>query len=342
MMLTARFEKQLGEKRLQVDFAMEEELFGLLGASGSGKSMTLKCIAGIETPDKGYIAYGDKVFFDSEKKINLAPQERAVGYLFQDYALFPHLSVLENVCIVCKDESKAKQLLMQYHVEELAPLYPRQLSGGQKQRVAIARMMASNPDIILLDEPFSALDSFLRSKLEREMTLYLKGMQKPVILVTHDRDEVFHMCQRVAPMVNCRMQKGKEVKEFFRVPDTLEAARLSGCKNIAALTETRPGTWQIEKWGIEIASKKHKGDAVGIRAHSFFVTKSSESDWVFPVRDAKVIEDLFEYTVLFKVQKDDNFEWLEWKFSKTLAPDIPLFLYVKEEDVLWLSKEKND
>ena len=175
---------------MHMQFRAEQEIFAILGASGCGKSMTLKCIAGIEKPDEGRIVLDGKVLFDSEKKINLPPQKRKVGYMFQDYALFPHMNVVQNIEAGMgkrPDRSRTESLIRQFQLEGLEKKIPGQLSGGQKQRVAMARMLAAEPELILLDEPFSALDTYLKWQLEQEMYKHLKEAGKTVIFVSHNR-----------------------------------------------------------------------------------------------------------------------------------------------------------
>ena len=203
MGLEVKIFKKLKEFDLNVEFTADKGCTGLIGSSGSGKSMTLRCIAGIEKPDSGRIVLGDKVLYDSEKKINLPPGKRHVGYLFQSYALFPNMTVRKNIeagpraAKFKKDEidKRVNDMLVKFHVEELADRYPRQLSGGQKQRVALARLMACEPNVILLDEPFSALDEELKESLQDEMKSLLDSVDKPSILVSHDKNEITKLCE---------------------------------------------------------------------------------------------------------------------------------------------------
>lgn len=201
MTLYVKIFKHLAEFDLNVEFEVDQKAMGLMGASGSGKSMTLKCIAGIETPDYGKIILNNKVLFDSEKKINLPIQKRNVGYLFQNYALFPNMSVKENIACGLKAhkvesiEEKIDSALKQFHIYELKNRYPNQLSGGQKQRVALARLVAYDPDVLLFDEPFSALDEDLKEGLMKELKPIL-SMDKPVIFVSHNKEEVQYLCER--------------------------------------------------------------------------------------------------------------------------------------------------
>ena len=198
-MLEVQIYKKLAEFDLDVSFQVNDNILGLMGASGSGKSMTLKCIAGIEMPDQGRIVLNGRVLFDSEKKINVPIQKRNVGYMFQSYALFPNMNVYENISVglrarKVKDvDIVVQKVMQQFRIFELASRYPKQLSGGQRQRVALARLMAYEPDVLLLDEPFSALDEDLKEDLLQELKSELQ-ISKPVIFVSHDKEEVNYLC----------------------------------------------------------------------------------------------------------------------------------------------------
>lgn len=198
-MLEVQIYKKLAEFDLDISFQVNDNILGLMGASGSGKSMTLKCIAGIEMPDQGRIVLNGCVLFDSEKKINVPIQKRNVGYMFQSYALFPNMNVYENISVglrarKVKDvDIVVQKVMQQFRIFELASRYPKQLSGGQRQRVALARLMAYEPDVLLLDEPFSALDEDLKKNLLQELKSELQ-ISKPVIFVSHDKEEVNYLC----------------------------------------------------------------------------------------------------------------------------------------------------
>ena len=198
-MLEVQIYKKLAEFDLDASFQVDDNILGLMGASGSGKSMTLKCIAGIETPDQGRIVLNNRVLFDSEKKINVPIQKRNVGYMFQSYALFPNMNVYENISVglrarKVKDvDIVIQKVMQQFRIRELASRYPKQLSGGQRQRVALARLMAYEPDVLLLDEPFSALDEDLKEDLLWELKSELQ-ISKPVIFVSHNKEEVNELC----------------------------------------------------------------------------------------------------------------------------------------------------
>ena len=212
-MLEVKIYKKLAEFDLDVSFQNDDICLGLMGASGSGKSMTLKCIAGIETPDQGRIVVNGHVLFDSEKKINVPIQKRNVGYMFQSYALFPNMNVYENIACGLKArkekemDAKVLKVMDQFHITELSNRYPKQLSGGQRQRVALARLMAYEPDVLLFDEPFSALDEDLKEELLKKLKKELQ-ISKPVIFVSHNKEEVRYLCD-----LKNKMKQGKMEEE---------------------------------------------------------------------------------------------------------------------------------
>ena len=205
--------------------------------------MTLKCIAGIETPDRGKIVLNGRVLFDSGKKINLRVQDRHVGYLFQNYALFPNMTVEKNIAAgfqyrpgqkmsaeeIKKQTADYMELL---HVTELKSSYPGKLSGGQQQRVALARILASDPEVLMLDEPFSALDAFLKEKLQLELLELLSGYDKDILMVTHSRDEIYRFCEHMLIVEDGRQAGFGIAEEIFKDPGAPAAEELAGCDNI--------------------------------------------------------------------------------------------------------------
>ena len=207
MALSVDIEKAFKGFTLRVAFEAGNETLALLGASGCGKSMTLRCIAGIEKPDRGRIVLDGVTLFDSEKHINLKPQQRHVGLMFQHYALFPQMTVWQNVACGIRGPLKKQALeqtvtdtLISFGLADLKDRMPSQLSGGQQQRTALARIMVGNPGILMLDEPFSALDSHLRFLMEQEVRQIIRRFGKTVLLVSHNRDEVYRMADRVTIM----------------------------------------------------------------------------------------------------------------------------------------------
>ncbi|MHB1651822.1 MAG: sulfate/molybdate ABC transporter ATP-binding protein [Desulfitobacteriaceae bacterium] len=223
--------------KLKISLA-EGETLGILGPSGAGKSMTLRMIAGLVKPQRGDIYLGERCLFDSVRHIDGAPQERRIGYVFQDYALFPHLTVAANIAYgisrTIRREARKRRvqdLLAEIHLEEHATRYPSQLSGGQQQRVAIARALAAEPELLLLDEPFSALDLELRRELEQTLLRFRHSRQIPFILVSHNLEEAYRLCDRLAVIENgVILQQGLK-DELLRSPQNLQVARKLGVRN---------------------------------------------------------------------------------------------------------------
>ena len=239
MSLEVKIKKRLDDFLLNVDFSCEGESTAVLGASGSGKSMTLKCIAGIERPDEGRIVLNGRVLFDSEKGINLPPQNRHVGYLFQNYALFPNMTAEQNIACglhSIKDKQvrmkRVHEMIEKMQLNGLEKHKPNQLSGGQQQRVALARILIGNPEILMLDEPFSALDRYLKDQLLTEVKKLLIDYKKDVLMVTHDYDEAGAMCSRIVIMDQGHICNQGKTKDVFADPKTVPGALLTGCKNI--------------------------------------------------------------------------------------------------------------
>lgn len=311
MSLFVDIKKKLKGFSLEVSFETNGDYLGILGASGSGKSMTLKCIAGIETPDEGQIVLNGKVLFDSKKNINLKPQERNVGYLFQNYALFPNMTVEENIGIGLKlskleKNEKVAEIIKSFHLQGLEKKYPRQLSGGQQQRVAMARCIIYKPDILMLDEPFSALDSYLKEKLQTEVLELLKYYNGEVLMVTHSRDEVYKFCKNIS-----LIEKGKSIllgdtKNIFRNPKVKEAAILTGCKNISKCKIISKNKIYAIDWDtiLEVDSIVDKNiNYLGIRAHDFKISNNNEINDnanIIECKIHKIVEEVFEYSIIFE------------------------------------------
>ena len=206
MALLVDIEKRLGDFLLDVKLEVGNEVLGLVGNSGCGKSLTLRCIAGIEKPDRGRIVLDGVTLFDSEKHVNLTPQKRHTGLMFQNYALFPNMTVRQNIRAgTLRDQQteqerdrKVSDIMDSFGLSALAQHYPRQLSGGQQQRTALARILVSEPRILMLDEPFSALDSELKFRMEKEVREVIDRFGKTTLLVSHDRGEAYRLCSRIA------------------------------------------------------------------------------------------------------------------------------------------------
>ncbi len=343
MSLSVNIQKQLGRFRLDVSFETGGGVLGILGASGCGKSYTLKCIAGIERPDAGRIVLNGKTLFDAKEKICLPPQKREVGYLFQSYALFPHMTVEQNIlCGLRSEKDRARraaalsELCGLLRLRGLERLRPAQLSGGQAQRAALARILASRPKLLLLDEPFSALDSHLRGKLQMEMKELLSRLGGAVLLVTHSRDEAYHLCQSLAIMDEGRLLAQRETKQLFADPGSRRAAELTGCKNNAAAFKVDGHTVEVPEWGIRLTAAQPVRDgltAVGVRA-SCFEPQTRHNR--FPVTFTGEMEEPFAWIFQFRYSgQTAGSPSLWWRVPKNRLPNPrPEALGVEPANVL--------
>lgn len=324
MVLTVDIEKRLNPFALRVKFETNGGTLSLLGASGSGKTMILKCIAGLEKPDKGKIVLDGRVLFDSEKKIDLPPQKRRVGYLFQQYALFPHMTVEQNIRAGVRTKESAaavSKMLQTMGLSSAAHLYPRQLSGGEQQRVALARILVNEPDILLLDEPFSALDAHLRFRMEQEVRRIISLLGKPVILVSHDRDEVYRFSDQVAIIHNGHVETTGTKEDVFRCPRTKNAAILTGCKNISPLQKLSERRIFALDWNMELETAEDVGDAqyVGIRMHS--ITPGAGEN-TLSCRVTEVVENPFSQTLMLERADCPGKVPIGWETDKSPIPAV--------------------
>ena len=343
MALSVDIRKQLGNFQLQIQFEAVDERLALLGASGCGKSVTLRCIAGILTPDEGRITLDGTVLYDSAARINLPPQKRQVGYLFQQYALFPTMTVGQNIAAAVRDRSRRGDItaekLRQFRLEEIADKRPSQISGGQQQRTALARILASDPKAILLDEPFSALDSYLKYQLELELAETLEQFPGTILWVSHDRGEVFRNCQRVCVLEQGRSQSVSTLEDLFLYPGTEAAARLSGCKNY--VDAAPDGTFvRIPDWSVSLNCGRTVPASVcriGIRAHHVrMASPGAENSLSCTVE--RVIEDVFSTIVLLRpVDALPDAPLLRMELDKAVwRPTDRLTVSISPQDILLL------
>ena len=345
MSLEVHIEKKLNGFTLRSDFTAGNTATAILGASGCGKSMTLRCIAGIVKPDKGRIVLDGRVLFDSEQHIDLPPQQRGVGLLFQNYALFPNMTVEQNILCGLKAErdnaarkARCAGMLRALRLEELASRRPAELSGGQQQRTALARILVGKPKILMLDEPFSALDSYLREEVEGEVGSLLAGFDGTALLVTHNRDEAYRLCREMIVMDGGEVLRAGTTREVFADPRRLTAARLTGCKNILPCVRVDAHRVHLTGWEQELAVAlpvPENCTAVGIRAHDL-VPAAVDSDNRLPVRVGASSENPFDWNVI--CTSVDGSAKLWWKVSKTTLssplPETPAFLRAAPENIM--------
>ena len=327
MSLVVDIEKKLGGFLLRSKFETGSGTMALLGASGSGKSVTLKCIAGIMTPDKGRIVLDGETLFDSEKHIDLTPQRRQVGYLFQQYALFPNMTVLQNIQCGIRSGSRgekqqrASEQLRRFRLEGLEKKYPAQLSGGQQQRVALARILASEPRAILLDEPFSALDGFLKWNLEMELADFLSDFSGPILWVSHDLGECFRSCRSVCIMDNGASLPVTDMETLVHHPATQCAARLVGLRNFLPGRRCEGGV-RIDGWEM-VLPLQAASEQVTVAIPECAIVLAREG---YTARVCRVIRDLRDTVAVLRPVQDAD--------AQLLGVVLPEGMAVAEGDVI--------
>ena len=317
--------KNLSSFNLDVSMESKGGIIGFLGASGSGKSMTLKCIAGLEKPSKGKIVINDKVLFDSEEKVNVKTRDRKVGFLFQNYALFPHMTIKDNIEIgldkISKEEKSklSANYIKKFGLEGLESRYPWQLSGGQQQRVALARALITSPDILLLDEPFSALDNHLRASMERELVEILKDYEGTVVFVTHDIAEAYRVCDKIIVFDGGKAKDIRDKNKLFEAPQSLAEAKLTGCKNISKAKKLDNNFIFAEGWNLKLKCLEEVKDNINyiaIRSHNIKLCKNEEEENVFEVLIENIVENPFDYTLYIRSIDSNKSDLINFTISK--------------------------
>ena len=274
--LLVDIEKHYTSFNLDIAIKNDQTPLGLLGASGSGKSMTLRCIAGLEKPDRGLIRINGETWFDACKKINLPSCQRRVGFVFQNYALFPHLTVRQNIAFGVQKlppqerQQRVNAKIEQMQLQDLENRYPSQLSGGQQQRVALARALVIEPEILLLDEPFSALDSQLRSQMEKNLLEVLATYSGITLMVSHNLEEIYRICQNLLVISEGKVLSYGDKEQIFQQPRFYEVARLTGCKNFSPIQITSQYQVKALDWNCNLTLSQEIPETathIGIRAH---------------------------------------------------------------------------
>ena len=350
-MIEINISRTLGRFHLNMEVKSDSRRIGILGASGCGKSMTLGCIAGIESPDRGRIVLEGRTLYDRDQKINVKPQKRKIGYLFQNYALFPTMSVRKNImaglkCGKAEQEQIADKMITKFQLDGLGDRLPGELSGGQQQRAALARIMAYDPEVILLDEPFSALDEFLKDRLQQELIQMLEDYPGTVILVSHSRDEIYRFSDELIVMDQGKVVCHGNTEETFDCPEWKEAARLTGCKNITEAIREDEHHLQVPGWGIRFTLGQQIDEDiryVGIRAHDFEPIwladgEHPEEGWI-KVKVDSVAKLPFEHKYFLKESEEQ--EDVCWFVQRELwdvleKKGMPGWLKIPEEKLLLL------
>ncbi len=362
MSLEVDIEKKFKGFHLQSQFSAADETLGLLGASGCGKSLTMRSIAGIERPDAGKIVVNGTVFFDrapgKKARVDLTPQQRKTALLFQNYMLFPNLTVAQNVAAgISKDVAPAdRDAMVQAELKRFGLAgfdnrYPVQLSGGQQQRVALARMLAARPGILMLDEPFSALDAHLKSVLEQNLVSLFDAFEGTILYVSHDIDEALRFCDRIAVVEAGHIMEMGTGDDLVNRPQSQAGIKLSGCKNATPTVRTGAHEVWLPKWGVTLRTQQEVPEGVkclGVRA-SYLERVDGPGDNCFRMRVDRASDARFERTLLLGFvdrdgrdfptveRTDDEMKYLHqhlfWRVSKLNArsEDLP-----HEGQELWI------
>lgn len=348
--------KKLENFSIELEIESSSKRIGILGASGCGKSMTFKMIAGIEKPDEGTIRIGAMVLFDSRSRINIKPQKRNVGYLFQNYALFPTMTVEENIAAGLKGRREEKkkrirEMTERFGLTGLENRLPGELSGGQQQRTALARIMAYEPEVILLDEPYAALDTFLKDRLEQELLNMLEDYTGTAILVSHNRDEIYRFSEELLVLEDGREAAFGKSKDIFENPRKTAVARLTGCKNISKVEILDKYHMYALDFGVILHTKRaipEDTKAVGFRAHEFIPVWGERQENCIRVQAESRAELPFEWQYYLRPEMSEEDrrtgnELVCWfvqkdKWKEISERGLPDYLRFPEEKLLFLKE----
>jgi ABC-type sulfate/molybdate transport systems ATPase subunit len=349
--LEIQIEKKLPEFTLDVSFTCGDEPLSVLGPSGAGKTMLLRCIAGLERARRGRVALGNRLLFDHARNIRLPARDRRVGMLFQHFALFPNKTVGENIAFGLHQfpredrQRRVAGLLTRTHIDGLQDRYPHQISGGEQQRAALARALATDPEALLLDEPLSALDTHLRSQMEAQLQETFGAYRRPTLLVTHNIEEAYRLGERLLVLSRGRIAAFGDKREIFLRPPSLEVARLTGCKNFSRARMTSPGVAEAVDWGCQLRVLHEIKDPVahlGIRAHEIdFVEAGAEPGAqanVFPCWLVRTSETPFRVTLYLSLHQPTG--GASEDFSVDLQAEVTKekFRLIQERPIPWYVK----
>ncbi|MFZ5969216.1 MAG: sulfate/molybdate ABC transporter ATP-binding protein [Bacillota bacterium] len=351
MELYVNIKKKLPGFSLDVQFEAGIDTVGILGASGSGKSMTLRCIAGLETPDSGRIVLNGRVLYDAARGINLPSRKRKIGFLFQNYALFPNMTVEENIRFGLgalkpgEQVRKVNEMISMVHLEGLEKRYPSQLSGGQQQRAALARALAIEPEALMLDEPFSALDEHLRNHLLKQLMETLSNYRGVTLFVTHNMEEAYRICRELVILSSGKLEAKGKKEAIFMKPPTLVTAQLTGCKNFSSIKYLSPYEIEALDWGIKLKVNtecKEGISHVGICGHYIDLAEEGDTENIFKCWSGFTSETPFSQTVYLSLERkplssqDYHLQWevTKEKWDKIKDMQQPWYLKLNPEKLI--------
>lgn len=344
MGLELTIEKKLGTFPLKLSLESSSRRIGILGPSGCGKSMTLKAIAGVVTPDRGRIVLDGRVLYDGAAKIDLPPKARKIGYLFQNYALFPAMTVAQNIAAGLRLPKQQRReqvvaLIRRFRLEGLEHRYPGQISGGQQQRTALARMMATQPSTLLLDEPFSALDLALREAVQQELQDFLQDFSGQIMMVSHSLEELYRFCDWLAVIEQGRLLTCGSRDQVFSNPGSVAAARLLGCENILPAHPLDGHHVRLTDWNVTLTTALPVPEgtcAVGIRAQSPRPVQEAGENCI-PVILQSRTETPFHCRLRFRPETKPEGEGLVWEQGRG-EKNCPDWLHLPKEELLPLTE----
>jgi len=308
--LIVELQKTFSSFTLEANLTANKKPLGILGSSGSGKSMTLRCIAGLETPTQGHIVLNGRVLFDSKQGINIPSRQRRIGFVFQNYALFPHMRVAHNIAfgmpVLSKTERKQRvnQYIELMQLQGLEKRYPHELSGGQQQRVALARALAIAPEALLLDEPLSALDQYLRNQIEKLLIEVFSSYQGVTLFVTHNLEEAYRVCDNLLVLSQGKVIASGRKEDIFERPPTFTVAQLTECKNFSRAQRVDNQRIEALDWGCTlqvVEAIPNPLTYVGIRAHHLIFLDNQERENTFPCWLVTMSETQHQVTLYLKL-----------------------------------------
>jgi molybdate transport system permease protein len=353
--LVFHIDKKLAKFSLNIEGEIKQQKVGFLGASGTGKSITLKCLAGILTPDRGKIILNGKTLFDAPQKINIPTYQRKIGIVPQNYALFPHLTVTENIAFGLQDIpflDRSKRIEYYLNLVELFSFqdyYPHQLSGGQKQRVALARALATQPSVLLLDEPLSALDTYLRSHLEHLLIKILASYDGITIFVTHKLEEAYRLCDRLMVLSEGKIVADDRKEAIFSHPPNYITAKVTECKNFSAVKIIDSQTIEALDWNCTLKAIEPITPSiqyVAFRAHHFRFVENEHQENTFPCWLSKISETQHRVTLFLSINSPANnsenyhlqAEVYREKWEQLQQRSFPWYIYLNPVKLILLSQ----